>query len=383
MKKLFSLFMVLVISLSVFAVSAVNSSAADDVVIPVFSATEESVSANSIKITFNLVSGSFNSLDLKFEPSQGLKCIAIDKSSTFDSSALAMTNVEATGEAYNASIVSTSGYTKAGAIFIATFQVTNTRLDSYSVTFKVGDCTVAKNVDNEIQNLSVSPISPVFTKKSLDITIDSLPKTTTYCVGQELNKDGLVVTAHYFNGTSKKVTNYETNYDFSSAGKKTVTVSYSENNFRAQATFDVTVAEHSLSDLVIKKHPTCTNSGLKEQSCTVCGKVCHSEVILATGHSFEIKVISRPTYKTTGENRKICTKCNHVEEIITVAKCDPDIDGNGSISSRDALIILQHATGLIQLTGSDLANADLDGSGDIKSNDALLVLQLATGLISR
>ncbi len=381
MKKLISIVLTMVLLFSVGCFSAVNSAATDELVAPVFSLSQKETSNGFLKIDFNLVSGLFNSLDVKLEPSQGLKCTDIEKSEICNANGIGFTNPEATGVAYHFSIVSSNGYSAPGTIFTATFEITNSRLDSYSVTFKIGDCTVTKIIDGEPENISVKPTTPVFSKKSLDIVVTSLPKRTTYCIGESLNTSGLTVTAEYLNGESKEIKNYDLKYDFSTQGKKAVAVSYSEGRFDAATSFEVTVNDHKPGELKTVQKATCTIDGINEQYCTVCNKLCHSEKIAATGHNYSTVTLTLPTYKTTGESKTYCTICNTVTETKTLPKCNADIDGNGTITSRDALEILQHATDLKQLTGEALANADLDGSGTIKSADALVVLQLATGLI--
>lgn len=65
-------------------------------------------------------------------------------------------------------------------------------------------------------------------------------------VGGTLDKADIVVTAKYSNNTSKVVTNYELNYDFSEAGQRLVTVSYGYAGQSREATFYVTVSEKSV-----------------------------------------------------------------------------------------------------------------------------------------
>ena len=57
-----------------------------------------------------------------------------------------------------------------------------------------------------------------------------------------------------------------------------------------------------------------------------------------------------------------------------------DIDGSGGVSALDAMRILQHASGLITLTGDALIAADLDGDGSITAADAMLAARRALGL---
>ena len=57
-----------------------------------------------------------------------------------------------------------------------------------------------------------------------------------------------------------------------------------------------------------------------------------------------------------------------------------DVDGDGSVSSVDALTVLRHALGIITLGQDGLAAADLNGDGAVDSSDALLILRAALGI---
>ena len=76
-------------------------------------------------------------------------------------------------------------------------------------------------------------------KTVLSIVIAGFPTKTTYVVGDRLDTSGLVVKAFYSDGTNQDVTGYTTNFDSSTAGIKTVTVSYGGKT--ATTTFTVTV----------------------------------------------------------------------------------------------------------------------------------------------
>ncbi len=58
-----------------------------------------------------------------------------------------------------------------------------------------------------------------------------------------------------------------------------------------------------------------------------------------------------------------------------------DVNGDGITNASDALLILQHAAKLAQLTGKQEAAADLNADGVISAADALIVLQIAAQLI--
>jgi hypothetical protein len=59
-----------------------------------------------------------------------------------------------------------------------------------------------------------------------------------------------------------------------------------------------------------------------------------------------------------------------------------DVDGDGEITSVDALLAMRYALGIITLDDDQLLRADADGDGTITSVDALLIMRYAIGLIS-
>ena len=70
------------------------------------------------------------------------------------------------------------------------------------------------------------------------VTIKTNPTDTVYIAGQALDPTGLVVTVTYAGGTTADITEgYQLTYDFSTAGTKTVTVTYGGKT----ATFQVVV----------------------------------------------------------------------------------------------------------------------------------------------
>lgn len=55
-----------------------------------------------------------------------------------------------------------------------------------------------------------------------------------------------------------------------------------------------------------------------------------------------------------------------------------DVDGEEGITTTDALLVLQHVTEKITLTGNAFKAADVDKSKEIDTTDALLILQYIT-----
>ncbi len=59
-----------------------------------------------------------------------------------------------------------------------------------------------------------------------------------------------------------------------------------------------------------------------------------------------------------------------------------DLDGDGSVTVGDSLIVLRGAMGLAQLSPEQQQAADMDGDGQVTMNDALVVLRRAMSLIA-
>lgn len=56
-----------------------------------------------------------------------------------------------------------------------------------------------------------------------------------------------------------------------------------------------------------------------------------------------------------------------------------DLNLDGYINSSDALMLLQHATGIKTLNATQKKYADVTADGKVNSSDALCILQKATG----
>lgn len=84
------------------------------------------------------------------------------------------------------------------------------------------------------------------------IEVTSLPMTTEYYTNSRFSTYGLEITASYEDGTQAVVTDYEVSSpDMSTAGEKTITVTYTENGVTQTATFTITVNENSIVSIEI------------------------------------------------------------------------------------------------------------------------------------
>ncbi len=104
-------------------------------------------------------------------------------------------------------------------------------------TNKIGTQTITVSYEGKTATFTVT----VSAKTLTDITVTP-PTDTDYFIGEELDTTDMVVTAVYNNGTSEVIadTDYEvTGFDSTTAGTKTVTVTYNGKS----KTFEVTVRE--------------------------------------------------------------------------------------------------------------------------------------------
>ncbi len=72
-------------------------------------------------------------------------------------------------------------------------------------------------------------------------------------------------------------------------------------------------SHHTPGDWITVEEATCTEDGLREKICTVCGEVVEEEVIPALGHDFSITETTDPGCETDGHVVKICSRCEHSE----------------------------------------------------------------------
>ena len=69
-----------------------------------------------------------------------------------------------------------------------------------------------------------------------------------------------------------------------------------------------------MNESVVVKEPTCTEEGLKEGTCSVCGEKAQ-EKIAAKGHTFGEAVVTKEATETeTGLKTKTCTVCGETKE---------------------------------------------------------------------
>lgn len=109
--------------------------------------------------------------------------------------------------------------------------------------------------ETDTEELYLDDISVIFSKDAVEeIILVSIsltgPNKTTYKIGEELDLTGLVVTAHYSDGSSNVVTDYTvSDVDLSTAGNKLVIITYKEQS----AAFLIIVDEEGHSTVSLKQ----------------------------------------------------------------------------------------------------------------------------------
>lgn len=91
---------------------------------------------------------------------------------------------------------------------------------------------------------------------------------------------------------------------------------------------------HIWDNGTIIKEATCTESGIKTYTCTICNKT-KTETVPALGHSFSKEwIIDKPaTCQSEGIKSYHCTRCNERQNVTTISKLDHEWD-NGIIITK-------------------------------------------------
>lgn len=176
--KIISVVLSVAMVLSLVWAFAVNSLAADA---PVFAVKEVSKKYNTVTVEVNLLSGSFNALDLNFRYSRGVKLKTIEQGSALKTSgAMAMLNPNANTSAdqSHASMIAIDGYNQKGQMLVATFQVPFA--SDYSISVYATDCRITVGNDNvEVKPTVKESISYKYEKPTTSTTKSTTTTTTT------------------------------------------------------------------------------------------------------------------------------------------------------------------------------------------------------------
>lgn len=198
--KIISIVLSVAMVLSLVWAFAVNSLAADA---PVFAVKEVSKKYNTVTVEVNLLSGSFNALDLNFRYSRGVKLKTIEQGSALKTSgAMAMLNPNANTSAdqSHASMIAIDGYNQKGQMLVATFQVPFA--SDYSISVYATDCRITVGNDNvEVKPTVKESVSYKYEKPTTSTT-KSTTTTTTKAPNQPKPNNPANTTNKTNNGTT-------------------------------------------------------------------------------------------------------------------------------------------------------------------------------------
>ncbi len=116
----------------------------------------------------------------------------------------------------------------------------------------IGEKTITVKYKDLKATYSITVVEPAL----LSIKIEKNPNKLSYYIGEKLTVSGIKVTASYDDGRSVDVTSKITvSGDITSAGVKKITVSYAERDFIKSATFNVTVTDVEVKNIVFVTYP--------------------------------------------------------------------------------------------------------------------------------
>ena len=119
-------------------------------------------------------------------------------------------------------------------------------------TNTVGEKTITVTYKKLTATYKITVFEPALTK----IEITKKPNKLSYYIGEKLDTSGMTITAYYENGKTANVTSsVKVSGDISSAGTKTITVSYTENDRVKTATYQVSVVDVEVRNVVFATYP--------------------------------------------------------------------------------------------------------------------------------
>ena len=156
---------------------------------------------------------------------------------------------------------------------------------------------------------------------------------------------------------------------------------------------------HCYDEWEITLEPTCTQEGQQQRSCLVCGAV-ETQSLVPSGHAYTAEVTA-PGCMEAGFTTYTCAHCadQYVADFVdpighyfvddVCQHCGAtqnemgDVNGDGSVDTTDAKLIMQYDLGMIGEEALACSMADVNGDGSVDTTDAKLIMQKDLGMISR
>ena len=129
------------------------------------------------------------------------------------------------------------------------------------------------------------------------------------------------------------------------------------------------------------RRATCTEDGKRITVCAVCGETTREEFLSAGEHQFgpgKQTVEVSPLHN--GVIEYACMLCSTVITEEIPAPKYGDIDGDQTVTAKDARLALRSAVGLERLTDMQTVAGDIDHTGTVEIGDARYILRIAVGL---
>jgi len=193
------------------------------------------------------------------------------------------------------------------------------------------------------------------------ISIDTMPEKVKYSVGDKIDSTGLTIKVFMSDGTAKTESDgFELDYDFTTAGKKTVVVNYEGKT----TTYPVTVLGEMPSEIMTELyHVNAQNGYLTNVPCDVTldeflGGFYAADFIRVYS---ENKEISAETKIGTGMVIKL-TDGNTVNQTLTIIVTG-DANGDGTVNITDMISLRAHILEKNLLEGIYLLAADTSDDG--------------------
>ena len=126
----------------------------------------------------------------------------------------------------------------------------------YTVTGFSSKSAGEKTITVKYKTLSASYKISVFEPALEKITITKMPAKLSYYLGEKLDTSGIKVIAYYENGKTADVTSKITvTGDVTAAGTQKITVSYIERDIKKTATYNVSVTDVQIKNIVFESYP--------------------------------------------------------------------------------------------------------------------------------
>lgn len=156
---------------------------------------------------------------------------------------------------------------------------------------------------------------------------------------------------------------------------------------------------HDYGAWIVVTPATCVSDGVQRCVCSRCSAQKETPIKASGVHTWDDgEIIAAATCTTDGKIRYTCRQCGEEQTDIipcsghsyTNGKCsvcgaaDPglllgDLNGDGAVSSADAVLLSRALAGLVDLTAVQRAAADLNGDGAVSSADIVLLARRLVG----